>query len=52
MTKYNTSNNFLTFCPFLYITDPVFQLALCHCQLGLHELEVLQLPLQSFCGLQ
>lgn len=48
----NYSDIFLTLCPLLQITDPVFQLVLSHCQLCLHGLRVSQLVFQSFCGLQ
>ncbi len=49
---YINTSHFLTVCPLLYIIEPVFQLALCHCQFDFHRLKVLQLALKSFCGLQ
>lgn len=41
-----------TFCPLIDINDPALQLIVCDVHFHFHGLQVMQLALQGYCGLQ
>ena len=43
---------YYTFCPLIDINDPAFQLIVCDVHFRFHGLQVMQLALQGYCGLQ